>query len=398
MPERGFLVISDITGYTQFLTESELEHAQDILRELLKSLIEHTRAPLIISKLEGDAVFSYAAESSFTSGQTLVSAIEETYKEFRMALRRMRLNTTCTCTACSNIPNLDLKFFVHHGEYVVQDLGMFTELLGTDVNLVHRMMKNSVTEKHGLKAYAMYSEAAIDALELPVLKAVLTRHQETYDHIGDVTAFLQDMHIVWQNAAHERRIVIEPDDALIHLTHELPYPRELVWEVFTRPDFRNAIFGAASQEIEYPMGELMGAGAVYHCYHGEGQTDHTIVDWQPFEYYTFRREELGPNPAVSGIIDSTFRFTPLTTERTGISWMAGRVSDADGKPRPDLDENTRNAFKDWDGLRVAESILQAMVESGDVTLKTSPVLDDDQINAAIESVVANMTGASQSDQ
>lgn len=34
----------------------------------------------------------------------------------------MRLNTTCTCNACRNIPNLDLKFLVHFGIYVLQDM------------------------------------------------------------------------------------------------------------------------------------------------------------------------------------------------------------------------------------------------------------------------------------
>jgi hypothetical protein len=31
MTQQGFLLISDITGYTTFLTKSELEHAQGIL-------------------------------------------------------------------------------------------------------------------------------------------------------------------------------------------------------------------------------------------------------------------------------------------------------------------------------------------------------------------------------
>jgi hypothetical protein len=33
----------------------------------------------------------------------------------------MHHNTTCTCKACANIPNLDLKLFVHFGEYIMQD-------------------------------------------------------------------------------------------------------------------------------------------------------------------------------------------------------------------------------------------------------------------------------------
>lgn len=91
----GYLFIADITGYTAFLRESELDHAKDSLRSLLDLLIEHTKPPLIISRLEGDAVISYTPDDSFMQGQTLVELIESTYVEFRRALELMVLNTTC---------------------------------------------------------------------------------------------------------------------------------------------------------------------------------------------------------------------------------------------------------------------------------------------------------------
>lgn len=41
--QSGTLLIADITGYTFFLSESELEHAQEILETLLEILIKETR-------------------------------------------------------------------------------------------------------------------------------------------------------------------------------------------------------------------------------------------------------------------------------------------------------------------------------------------------------------------
>ena len=129
MADAGHIVISDITGYTEFLSQSELEHAEDSLRSLLNLMLEHTRPPLIVSRLEGDAVISYALDGSFLQGQTLVETLESTYVAYRQALQRMILNTTCTCNACRNIPNLDLKFFVHYGSFMLQALGSYTELI-----------------------------------------------------------------------------------------------------------------------------------------------------------------------------------------------------------------------------------------------------------------------------
>jgi hypothetical protein len=36
MKQEGYLIITDISGYTSFLTKSELEHAHDILDSLFK--------------------------------------------------------------------------------------------------------------------------------------------------------------------------------------------------------------------------------------------------------------------------------------------------------------------------------------------------------------------------
>ena len=152
MVSRGYFVIADITGYTAFLTGSELEHAQDILKSLFNSLLDNIKAPLLISNFQGDAILSYAVEGSFINGQVLLEIIENIYCAFAQKLEMMHQNTTCTCKACANIPKLDLKLFVHFGEYLIQDMRGKAELSGPDVIIAHRMMKNDVKEKTGLKA------------------------------------------------------------------------------------------------------------------------------------------------------------------------------------------------------------------------------------------------------
>src|SRR3989337_3360293 len=79
MADQGFLVISDISGYSSYVRDSELEHARDSLAALLKILIEHIRSPFAIAKLEGDAVFSYAPGNAFLQGQSLLEMMEGAY-------------------------------------------------------------------------------------------------------------------------------------------------------------------------------------------------------------------------------------------------------------------------------------------------------------------------------
>jgi hypothetical protein len=284
----GYLLIADITGYTAFLRESELEHAKDSLRSLLDLLIEHTRPPLVISRLEGDAVISYAPEGSFLQGQTLVELIEGTYVEFRRALDMMVLNTSCSCLACRNISNLDLKFFVHYGTFILEPLPAYTELIGTDVNLIHRLTKNSVTEKLGYHAYVQYTQAALEHLGIPELVNDLTPHMESYEDVGEVKTYLLDMHPVWETRKHRYHTVVKPEEAFDTIEQDFPLPPALLWEYLTKPQFRSILFGADSQRIEDLKQGRIADGSVYVCAHGNNLTTHSIVDWHPFEQYTIQ--------------------------------------------------------------------------------------------------------------
>jgi hypothetical protein len=284
----GYLLIADITGYTAFLRESELEHAKDSLRSLLDLLIENTRPPLVISRLEGDAVISYAPEGSFLQGQTLVDLIEGTYVEFRRALDLMVLNTSCTCLACRNIGNLDLKFFVHYGTFVLEPLPAYTELIGTDVNLIHRLTKNNVTGDTGYHAYVLYTQAALDHLGISELFHELTPHDESYKDVGEVKTYLFDMHPVWETRKHRYHTAVEPKEAFDTIQQDFSLSPAILWEYLTKPQFRSILFAADSQKLEDLKGGRISDGSVYICAHGNNLTTHTIVDWHPFEQYTIQ--------------------------------------------------------------------------------------------------------------
>lgn len=55
--QKGIFVIADITGYTAFLTQSELDHAHEILKTLFDTLLNNIKTPLQISNFQGDAIF-----------------------------------------------------------------------------------------------------------------------------------------------------------------------------------------------------------------------------------------------------------------------------------------------------------------------------------------------------
>jgi hypothetical protein len=293
MTQSGLLLITDITGYSKYVNQSELEHAQSSLADLLRLLMDNTRSPLVLSKLEGDAVLSYAPYEGFLQPQTLVEMIESTYLAFRKALELMILNTTCTCAACRNLRDLDLKFFVHCGSFTIQELKQYHELLGNDVNLVHRLTKNHIKEKTGMGAYTAYTQAVIERMGLGQIAENMVPHRETFADVGEVQLYVQDMHTVWETRGKELRMRVEQNNMLAQLEFDFPYPSALIWQYITDPRFRAVINGSESQQLVDLFAGRTGIGSAYVCVHGSSRFRQSIVDWEPLEQYTTTDQVMG---------------------------------------------------------------------------------------------------------
>lgn len=325
----GYLLIADITGYTWYLSASELEHAQDTLTELLGLLVDHTRPPLLISRLAGDAVISYALDDHFFQGQTFVEIIEDTYVAFRQAIELMVMNNTCRCNACANVSKLDLKFFLHFGRFGIQRIGDHDELVGSEVNLIHRLLKNSVTAKSGFRAYVLYTEAVIKQLDAEDLLASMTPHHESYEHLGQVKVWVQDLHPAWESRQQEMVIDIPEDEVDTEISIDIDVPPERLWDYMMRPEFRNALIGSDRMAIINRSQGRIGPGSVYQCYHGEKLVPQTIVAWQPFERIVIEQ----PFPmAQSNTMLGEYRLEPVEggtrlVVRTSKPWgpVSGRL-------------------------------------------------------------------------
>ena len=190
--QKGYLVLADISGYTFFLAQAELEHADIALSHLLEAIVDQLNSLLTITKLEGDAVLAYIEESRLPDGKTLLDLIDRTYLAFRKEAEELCLKSTCTCKACMSIPTLDLKFMVHYGDFILQQVAGIKDLLGTDVNLVHRLSKNHVAESTGWRGYALFTGQGLAHMQADNKSFV--RQTESYEHLGEVDTYVMDMH------------------------------------------------------------------------------------------------------------------------------------------------------------------------------------------------------------
>lgn len=189
--QKGYLLLADISGYTSFLARTEIEHAENVISPLLETIVEKLVDKFTFVKLEGDAVFAYVPEDQMSNCSAVLELIDNTYLIFRDSATHMHEHATCPCKACKAIPMLDLKFFVHHGEYVIQKVAGTIDLLGNDVTLIHRLAKNHVTESTGWNGYVLFTGHCLERMQED--KKPFIQQTETYEHLGDVETYVMNM-------------------------------------------------------------------------------------------------------------------------------------------------------------------------------------------------------------
>jgi hypothetical protein len=188
--DHGFLVLADVSGFTAFVTTTELEHGSEIIAALLDEVIGHLSPPLEIQEIEGDAVFALAGADSDLPRTRLLDVLEEAFVAFKARQRAMQDAETCLCGACQRIWMLDLKIVVHHGAFLRHTVGGRSRVTGTAVILVHRLLKNRLARKGG---YALLTEPVLRSLGIDGECAGLPTHVERYEYLGDVRCFVREL-------------------------------------------------------------------------------------------------------------------------------------------------------------------------------------------------------------
>ena len=286
-PEPACLVIADITGYTSYLAGVELDHASDILADLMDTVVRSLRPTFRLAKLEGDAVFTYVVTAT-VDASGLMDTMERTYFAFRRRLRDIGQASTCECNACVRMPNLDLKLLAHHGMIGRQRVAGREELVGSPVIVAHRLLKNAITETTGIAAYALYTDDCLRAAGVEPAFLGLREHRETYDHLGEIVGWVADLDAAWRADKERTRVVIEASAAMTTLEFDLPAPPAVVWDYLTSPVRRPRWQAGVSEVIEQSATGRRGVGTINHCVHGKDAIVEEILDWRPPEYFTVR--------------------------------------------------------------------------------------------------------------
>ncbi len=285
--ERGTVVLADISGYTGLLVDTELEHAQDALRDLIQTVVAKLRPQFRLAKLEGDAAFVYSLTDAI-DGSQLLDTLEAAYFAFRRRLESISRATTCDCNACIRIPSLNLKLVAHHGEFVRQRLYGVEELTGSDVIVVHRLLKNRVAERVVAGGYLLLTDACLAAAGLNPEPLGLIEYRDEFEGVGEVGGWVHDLEAAWQRERELRRVRVSEKETALLIEADIPAPQQVVWEWVTDPARRPQFVPGVLRVEEMASAGRRGVGTTNHCMHGEGVTLEEVLDWRPFDYFTLQ--------------------------------------------------------------------------------------------------------------
>ncbi|HEY4207265.1 MAG TPA: DUF2652 domain-containing protein [Puia sp.] len=143
MSNRGLLFIPDISGFTRFVNQTEIEHSRLIIQELLETLINTNQIGLEISEIEGDAILFYKF-GEIPDLSVLYRQVEHMFCEFHKQLIAYDHTRFCQCRACISAAELTLKVITHYGEFTGYNVKNFSKLIGRDIIVAHQLLKNDI--------------------------------------------------------------------------------------------------------------------------------------------------------------------------------------------------------------------------------------------------------------
>jgi hypothetical protein len=181
-PDNILFFIPDISGFTKFVTETEVTHSQHIIQELLELIVDANQLGFEVSEFEGDAVL-FVRPGAPPSLDEILAQARKMFVDFHSHIKQIEIKRTCTCGACSSVNNLSLKFVAHFGPAKTMQVKGHSKFIGKSIIVAHRLLKNQVPESE----YLLVSEETLKQLaDATATAASFECGNCSYDEIGEV--------------------------------------------------------------------------------------------------------------------------------------------------------------------------------------------------------------------
>lgn len=261
---KSLLFIPDISGYTKFVQNTEAEHSQHVIAELLEVLIEANTQDLLLAEIEGDALFFYK-EGEVPSQEKLLAQIETMFTAFYSHLRMLEKNRICPCQACATAPKLRLKIVAHCADLNFINVKGSRKPFGPQVIEAHRLLKNSIDSDN----YTLISRDLASYIELPLsyLSKVFQFEMgtDTYDdkEVEYIYALIDQNKLSLSDQYQAKKVVIDSPPKM-RFEKEFPVSAKSLYEFITNYTYRH-FWVKGVDKFEFDENQVTRAGTEHVC-------------------------------------------------------------------------------------------------------------------------------------
>lgn len=182
----AFFCVPDITGFTRFISTSDLSFSSTFIPGLLRRLVNANIIKLNVGEIEGDAIFFYRT-GRLPSVAMVAKQCKLLFQTFHNYLQSIEKDDPENYQKHLANGQMGLKIIIHHGEIMEANIKGRTKLIGQNVIIAHKLLKNSIPEGEYIlltKEYTSKITGKDITQWFPWGK--LQEGSETYEHIGEV--------------------------------------------------------------------------------------------------------------------------------------------------------------------------------------------------------------------
>jgi hypothetical protein len=264
-PQPALLFMPDISGFTQFVNETEILHSQHIVQELLEILIDSNHLNLEICEVEGDAIFFYRLGDK-PDLQSLLQQVEKMFTRFHEYLKLYEHQRICPCGACKTAVKLSLKVVAHFGEITGISVKDHKKLFGKDVILIHRLLKNSLDKKEYVLLTDSLTENLAISNELPGWYNPKSA-MEQYD-VGTVRFLFSDLSLLHNTISMTKLPVYNTSsktDIAFSEEEVIPEPMKKIFEAILNLQQQAMLIEGAKKVGKINDDSLVRLGTKHYC-------------------------------------------------------------------------------------------------------------------------------------
>ncbi|MEJ6982545.1 DUF2652 domain-containing protein [Pedobacter sp. P351] len=182
----AFFCVPDITGFTKFISTTELSFSSRFIPGLLRRLVSANIIKMNVGEIEGDAIFFYKT-GRLPAVNMVARQCQLLFETFYNYLKLTEKEDPKNFKKYLADGQMGLKIIIHYGEIITANIKGRTKLIGQNVIIAHKLLKNSIQEgEYVLLTHDYLSKTNGNNIKQYFPWGEFQEGSETYEYLGEV--------------------------------------------------------------------------------------------------------------------------------------------------------------------------------------------------------------------